>query len=165
MLCSCAGQLTELDVPILGEEHVACLQVTVDDLLAMEVMEGFQHLAANHLNLRFGQAPIQLCGEERAVKQGRDWSNAPHEQQEGTCYPVDHLKTTVHVSKSQETNANQLVKVIYSLSQHSAQCLPAWSCWFIDPSQGCLAEASGPGIVDKEHEKGSQARLQQGSEL
>jgi len=61
--CSCARWLTELDVPVLGEEHIARLQVTVDDLFAVEVMEGFQHLAANHLNLGFGQAPVQLCGE------------------------------------------------------------------------------------------------------
>lgn len=60
---SCAGQLTEFDVPILGEEHIACLQVTVDDLFAVEVTESFQHLAANHLNLRFSQAPVQLCRE------------------------------------------------------------------------------------------------------
>lgn len=58
-------------------------------------------------------------GRERAVKQDRDSSDAPPEQQKGTGYPVDHLKTTVHMSKQQETNANQLVKVIYSLSQHS----------------------------------------------
>lgn len=60
-------RLTELDVPILREEHVACLQVTVDDLFAVEVMEGFQHLAANHLDLGFSQAPVQLCGEGESL--------------------------------------------------------------------------------------------------
>lgn len=85
-------------------------------------------------------------------------SDAPPEQQEGMGYAADHLKTTVHVSKQRDTNANQLVKIIYSLSQHSAQCLPAWSCWFIAPSQGCTAEASGPaGEGDEEGEPGMPA--------
>lgn len=33
---------------------------------------------------------------------------------------LGHLKTTVHVSKQQETNADQLISVICSQSQHSA---------------------------------------------
>lgn len=57
--------LTKLDVPILSEEHIACLQVTMDDLFAVEVMKSFQHLAADHLDLRFSQAAVQLCGEGR----------------------------------------------------------------------------------------------------
>lgn len=66
-----APVLTQLDVPVLGEEHVACLQVPVDDLLAVEVVEGFQHLAANHLDLGLGQAPVQLCWERQGGYMGR----------------------------------------------------------------------------------------------
>lgn len=53
--------LTQLDVPILCEEHIASLQVPVDDFLAVKVVESFQHLAANHLDLGLSQAPVQLC--------------------------------------------------------------------------------------------------------
>ena len=53
--------LTQPDVPLEGHEHVAGFQVPVDDLLAMKEGEGFQHLAANHLNLGLGEASVQLC--------------------------------------------------------------------------------------------------------
>lgn len=53
--------LTQPDVPLEGHEHVAGFQVPVDDLLAMQEGEGFQHLAANHLNLGLSEASVQLC--------------------------------------------------------------------------------------------------------
>lgn len=54
------GALTQPDVSLKGHQHVAGLQVPVDDSLAVQEAESFQHLAANHLNLGLGETSVQL---------------------------------------------------------------------------------------------------------
>lgn len=52
--------LTQFDVSFQHEEDVAGLEVSVDDLYAVEVVQSLQHLATNHLNLWLRQPAIQL---------------------------------------------------------------------------------------------------------
>lgn len=52
--------LTQFDVPIQHEEDVSGLQVSVNDLHAVQVDQSFQHLTTHNLNLRLGQPTIQL---------------------------------------------------------------------------------------------------------
>lgn len=54
--------LTQLDVSIQGEEDVASLQVSVDDLVVVEVHEGLQCLLTHHSDLGLCKGPLQLCG-------------------------------------------------------------------------------------------------------
>lgn len=52
--------LTQFDVSVQHEEDVPGLQVSVDDLHAVEVHQSLQHLAAYYLNLWLRQPTIQL---------------------------------------------------------------------------------------------------------
>lgn len=52
---------TKLDISIHCEEDVASLQVSVDDMVIMEIDEGLQSLLTNHPDLGLCQRPLQLC--------------------------------------------------------------------------------------------------------
>lgn len=55
--------LTQPDVSLQGHEHIAGLEVTVDDLLAVQEGESLQHLTAHHLDLGLRQPTVQLYRE------------------------------------------------------------------------------------------------------
>lgn len=59
--------LTQFDVPVQHEEDVAGLQVSVNDLHAVEVVQRLEHLATNHLDLRLCQPTIQLWQERKRL--------------------------------------------------------------------------------------------------
>lgn len=90
----------------------------MDDPFAVQVVQSLQHLPANHLDLRLGQAPVQLC---REVKQHREKVSSSPEQQEGPGDPAERGKATCPRVRAAGGDGNQLLKVIYSLSQHLQQ--------------------------------------------
>lgn len=51
---------TQSDVALKSHQYIAGFQIPVDDPLVVQEVEGFQHLAANHLNLGLGEASVQL---------------------------------------------------------------------------------------------------------
>ena len=52
--------LTEFDVAVQREENVSSLQVSVDDVVVVEVDEGLQGLFTDHPDLRLCQGPLQF---------------------------------------------------------------------------------------------------------
>lgn len=52
--------LTKLDITVQREEDVASLQVSVDDVVVMEVDEGLQSLFTHHPDLRLCQRSLQF---------------------------------------------------------------------------------------------------------
>lgn len=78
--------LTQPDVSLQSHQHVASFQIAVDDLLAVQEHEGFQHLATNHLNLGLGEASVQLWRREenpsfqQALTAGNSTSGARNTQ-------------------------------------------------------------------------------------
>lgn len=65
-------RLTQLDVPIQGEEDVASLDVPVDDPAAMQVPQRQQQLLANHLDLLLRQPLLQLCRQRKRTPTAND---------------------------------------------------------------------------------------------
>lgn len=59
---------TQFDFTVHREEYVASLQVSVDDLVFMEVNERLQSLFTNHTDLGLGQGSLQLYGETRVTQ-------------------------------------------------------------------------------------------------
>lgn len=53
--------LTQLDVTVQREEDIACLQVSVDDMVFMEVNEGLQSLFTHDPDLGLRQGSFQFC--------------------------------------------------------------------------------------------------------
>lgn len=53
--------LTQFDVPVEGEQDVAGLHVPVDDLAAVQVLQGQQQLLASRSDLLLRQPFLQLC--------------------------------------------------------------------------------------------------------
>ena len=53
--------LTQLDVTVQCEEDVASLQVSVYDIVVMEVDKGLQSLLTHHPDLRLRQGSLQFC--------------------------------------------------------------------------------------------------------
>lgn len=52
--------LTQFDVSIQCEQDVSSLQVSVDDLVVMQIQQSIQSLFTNHPDLRLRQRPFQL---------------------------------------------------------------------------------------------------------
>lgn len=55
--------LTQLDITVQREEDVASLQVSVDDVVVVEVDEGLQSLLTHHPDLRLCKGSLQFCTE------------------------------------------------------------------------------------------------------
>lgn len=79
--------LTQPDVSLKGHEHIAGFQIPVDDLLAVQEGESFEHLAANHLNLGLSEASVQLW------KQREHGSLAKRSMQATSSQPPARYKT------------------------------------------------------------------------
>lgn len=60
--------LTQLDVTVQREEDVASLQVSVDDVVVVEVDEGQQSLLTHHPDLRLCKGSLQLCRGMRVTQ-------------------------------------------------------------------------------------------------
>lgn len=60
--------LTQLDVTIQREEDVASLQVSMNDVVVMEVDKGLQSLLTYHPDLRLCQWSLQFCRGMRATQ-------------------------------------------------------------------------------------------------
>lgn len=60
--------LTKLDVALQCEQDVARFQVSVNDVVLMEVDEGLQSLLTHGSDLRLCQRPLQFCTKTQKGK-------------------------------------------------------------------------------------------------
>lgn len=58
-------QITKFDFSLQGKENVASLQVSVDDVVLVQVDQSLQGLLAHHADLRLSQRPLQFCQRTR----------------------------------------------------------------------------------------------------
>lgn len=56
-----ARRFTQFHFSIQGEKNIPGLQISVDDLVLVEVDQGLQSLPAHHADLRLRQWPLQFC--------------------------------------------------------------------------------------------------------